>query len=113
VTPDDERAARAALAASEMRNGLLVVHALAPRTSPILDFLLPGYGGPGAGNVLVVAPDRVGFYDAGAVVLALARPGAWWGGALPQRGFWGAPRRGGTSMRCRSKSWRLSRGLGD
>lgn len=90
VTAEDEAAAHRAIAAARRRGSLLVVEAQTARTSPILDFLEPEYGGPGTGDVLVLAPETVEFYGRGDVVQALARRrGSWYGGALPERGFWG------------------------
>lgn len=92
VTPEDEGEARRAINAAEWHGELLVIRSQSARTSPILDFLETEYGGSGASDVLVLAPATAGFYGRGDIVEALSkRPGSWWGGALPDRGFWGIP----------------------
>jgi hypothetical protein len=93
VTPEIEAESHRALAAARRRWPLLLVETSAPTASAIVDFLLPEYGGPGETDVLVATPATFGFYGAGAVIARLSRqPGCWYGGALPDRGFWGASR---------------------
>lgn len=90
---DVEEESRRAIAAMIRRGGLSIVETKAPTSSAIADFLLPEYGGPGAPNLLVLMPDKAAFFGEGRVVRALACfPGCWYGGALPDKGFWGAPR---------------------
>jgi hypothetical protein len=85
-----EAESRRALAAAEQVGPLLVVRTTAPTSSAIADFVLPEYGGSGADDLLVVMPDTVSFYGRGAVIADLKEvPGSWWGGALPERGYWG------------------------
>lgn len=91
-----ETESRRALAGLAWHGGLAVVSTDAPTSSAIADFALPEYGGPQLEDLLVLMPDKAAFFGNGAVVLALARAPAWkslcWhGGALPARGFWGAP----------------------
>ncbi len=93
VTPAWEEESRRAISAARRLGRLLIVETSAPTSSAIADFLLPEYGGPGECNTLIATPINFAFYGDGAVVKALARAyGGWWGGALPGRGFWGAPR---------------------
>lgn len=92
VTEADEAQARVALAAAERRDDLTIVRLDGEKTSAVGDFILPEYGGPGADNLVILTPGAVQFFGAGTVIAALAdEPGCWFGGALPQRGFWGAP----------------------
>lgn len=92
VTSQDELAARDAMRQMERHGRLLVAHLTSSRTSPLLDFLEPEYGGHASPqDVLVITPTTVEFYGRGSDVLALAAtyPQSWSGGALPGRGFWG------------------------
>jgi hypothetical protein len=93
ITPEDEAEAERAIArASRLCDGrLTVVRAAHARLAAVEDRLRPELGGPGALNLLLIAPDEVDFAGDGRVVTALARrfPGGWYGGALPARGFWG------------------------
>lgn len=79
-----------AVAAAVRLGALTLVRTSAPTSSAISDFLLPEYGGPGADDLLVVMPGKLAFFGRGAVIEALQTiPGGWWGGALPERGYWG------------------------
>ena len=96
IGPAVEAESRRALAGLVWHGGLAVVTTQAHTSSAIADFALPEYGGPQVDNLLVLMPDKAAFFGGGAVVLALAQAPAWkavcWhGGALPLRGFWGAP----------------------
>lgn len=91
VTEEMERESRHAVAQAEHRGALTVVRTTAPTSSAVADFLLPEYGGPGADDVAVMMPDKVAFLGRGEVIAELkCVPGSWYGGALPERGFWGA-----------------------
>jgi len=91
VSDATERESRRAIAAAEHRGALVIVRSSAPTSSAIVDFLLPEYGGPGADEVLVVMPDKVAFFGRGSVIEDLKSvPGCWYGGALPNFGYWGA-----------------------
>ena len=48
-------------------------------------------GGPGFNNLLVISPNQINFYGAGFVIQQLVDkfPAGWYGGELPDRGFWG------------------------
>jgi hypothetical protein len=95
VTPEIEALSRRALAAARSVGPLLVIETAAPTATAVVDFLLPEYGGPGADEVLVATPATIGFHGSGRVIADLsARPGCWYGGELPERGFWGSPRDG-------------------
>lgn len=95
VTPEIEAASRRALASARRIGPLLVVEAEVPTATAIVDFLLFEYGGPGDADVLVTTATSHGFYGAGHVVADLAKiSGCWYGGSLPERGFWGVPRSG-------------------
>jgi hypothetical protein len=92
-TPEDEAAARAAIAARESRAGgqLTVLRLATLRTSPAADLMEPALGGPGYANLLILTPGGVNFFGSGSHVQSLTQafPGGWYGGALPERGFWG------------------------
>jgi hypothetical protein len=93
VTAGDEALAREAASAARPSGRVLVVESATARTSAALDFLEPEYGGPGVGDVVVIAPETVEFYGRKTVIAELSRhypkPESWSGGALPERGFWG------------------------
>ncbi|TNE65425.1 MAG: hypothetical protein EP335_05775 [Alphaproteobacteria bacterium] len=90
IGPADEAEARRAIAAARQRGSLTHVRTDSPSSSAIGDFIEPEYGGPGAENLLVETPVALNFFGAGHVIRALADvPGAWYGGALPARGYWG------------------------
>jgi hypothetical protein len=92
ITAAIEAESRRALAAAERAGDLVIVRTAAPTSSAIVDFVLPEYGGPGADDVVVVMPGKLSFFGRGAVIERLKDvPGCWWGGALPERGYWGAP----------------------
>jgi hypothetical protein len=95
VGPAVEAQSRRAIAAARRSGDLLLVETEAPTASAIMDFLLPEYGGPSDGpvNTLVVLPKSLAFFGRGDVVAALSpTPGCWFGGDLPDHGFWGLPR---------------------
>jgi hypothetical protein len=48
-------------------------------------------GGIGFENLLIDSPDQLNFFGKGNLIYALNEgfPGGWYGGALPERGFWG------------------------
>ena len=83
---------KATAGAKTMAAGKLTVVELPhARTATVTDRLAPELGGPGYENLVVCSPDQVNFFGAGELVRALdeAFPGGWYGGALPERGFWG------------------------
>lgn len=92
-TPEDEAAARAAIAARDSRAGgqLTVLRLATSRTSPAADLMEPALGGAGYVNLLILSPAEVNFFGSGSHVQSLTQafPGGWYGGALPERGFWG------------------------
>lgn len=93
VTDDEERQAAAAAAGLDVRSGgrLTVARLPSARTSPLVDRLRPELGGPGFETLVVLSPGEVNVFAPGDVVRALdkAFPGGWYGGALPDSGFWG------------------------
>jgi hypothetical protein len=96
ITAEVEELSLRAIATARRDGGLLVVETEAPTASAIMDFLLPEYGGPAdeSANTLVVMPETVAVFGDGVVIDELrAVPDCWYGGALPETGFWGAPRR--------------------
>jgi hypothetical protein len=93
VTQQIESEARAAVADADQCGSLTLVRTTISKTSAITDFLLPEYGGPGPDNLLVLSPQEMTFFGSGAVIELLKNEAqCWYGGALPERGFWGAPR---------------------
>lgn len=97
VTPDQEQAAETAIAMRQLfcSGRLTVVRIPHEKTSAVADRLEPALGGPGFENLLVCAPRTTTLYGSGPLVDVLRRhfPEGWWGGALPDRGYWGSNRR--------------------
>lgn len=95
ITEEQEVAAKQAVEAAEVLAGgaLTVVRLPHSRTSAVVDRLDPTLNGPGYENLLVVSPGQVNFFGSGDLVRELDRefPGGWYGGGLPEQGFWGHP----------------------
>jgi hypothetical protein len=93
VGPADEEAALAALRHLEAlcAGRLSVARLSTSRVSPLVDRLDPLLGGAGYENLLVISPNELNFYGAGGLVERLARliPAGWYGGSLPEYGYWG------------------------
>lgn len=93
ITPEDELASEKAVSQAEAVAGgkLTIVRLPHNRTAVVTDRLDPALGGNGFQNLLVHSPEEVNFYGDGKTVAALVTqfPGGWYGGALPERGFWG------------------------
>lgn len=88
----EDQAAEAVRLAERLCHGRLTVVRLPHnRTAAVADRLAPELGGEGYDNLLVLSPDEVNVYGCGALVSALAGrfPGGWYGGSLPERGFFG------------------------
>ena len=95
VTDEQEQAGRrAAEQAKRMSDGLwTLVRSPHGRTSVIADSLDRSLGGPGFDHLLVLWPEGQQFFGVGRVVTALdvRFPGGYFGGELPDRGYWGHP----------------------
>lgn len=93
ITEEDELAGARALASAEILAGgkLTVVRLPHNRAAVVTDRLAPALRAAGYANLLVVSLDEVNFYGAGNIISALNDrfPDGWYGGALPERGFWG------------------------
>ncbi|TVP96594.1 MAG: hypothetical protein EA381_17050 [Planctomycetaceae bacterium] len=90
-----DQARQAATLAELLCDGRLTLVQTAVRGGLVAEMLEPFFGGPGFINLLVVGPATVAFFGQGALVQALVDaspppPDAWFGGALPDSGFWGA-----------------------
>lgn len=93
ITPEQEAEAEQGIASAELRCGgsLTVVRCAHARTAAVTDRLHTAFGGPGYVNLLVQSVNELNFFGEGRAVLALdqAFPGGWYGGALPDQGYWG------------------------
>jgi hypothetical protein len=93
ITPEHERDALQAIAARQTfyANRLTVVRLAHNRAACVVDALNPLLGGPGVDNLLVLSPSEVNFFGIGGIIIALnqAFPDGWFGGCLPERGYWG------------------------
>lgn len=69
---------------------LTVVNLPHARTAAVTDVMDPALGGKGYVNLLIISPGEVNFFGHGDKVFALdkAFPGGYFGGSLPERGFW-------------------------
>lgn len=93
VTAQEEDEAHAALKRGCAMPGYFRVELPHERSSILGDFTHPAYGGKPVGDMLVLSPQGLSWYGRGTAVRALAeRFGGWWGGALPERGYWGQTR---------------------
>ena len=96
ITPDEERLGREAVGRAESHMGgrLTVVRLAHARTATVTDPLDPAFGGPGCENLLVLCPAQTVFFGSGRCIDALraAHPDGWFGGELPDRGYWGVAR---------------------
>ncbi|RME94367.1 MAG: hypothetical protein D6773_19660 [Alphaproteobacteria bacterium] len=94
VSEAEEREAARAIAAREHDGPLTIVRIPGNSASAVGDLILPELGGPGADALLVVMPEEFAFFGPGNAVLALNGAfDGWYGGALPERGFWGCERK--------------------
>jgi hypothetical protein len=86
VTEEEEKAAEEAIKRREEYRDLVVVYFSYKHTSPIMDRLYKKYL-----NIIVFTPESANFSGDGKCILKLARefPGGWYGGDLPDKGFWG------------------------
>jgi hypothetical protein len=90
VTHETEELSRRAIRSASGDKTFLVVTTEADTSSAIMDFLDPVYGGPDPENTLVLMPGKLAFYGEGRFIDALRDlPGCWYGGGLPERGYWG------------------------
>ena len=93
VAPVDEAAAEAAIDAAEtvLAGSLILIRLPHDRTSPVFDRLALSVAQGDLPDALVAGPTEFNFSGRGDRVQALAAafPGGWYGGALPERGFWG------------------------
>jgi len=93
ITDAEERAGRDAAARAEVHFGgrVTVVRLPHDRTATVTDSLDAALGGPGAENLVVMCPRQTVFFGSGRCIGALREryPQGWWGGELPERGYWG------------------------
>jgi hypothetical protein len=93
VTAEDETAGAIAVAQAETSaDGRLTVAYLSHNRSVVVaDRMERTLGRLEAENLVVVSPDEINVYGAGQLVLALTErfPDCWYGGALPDYGYWG------------------------
>jgi hypothetical protein len=91
VTAADEAEAQRAIRARQTHRGIVEVSTSSGTSSAIADRMRPELGGPGYAALLVLMPDKLAAFADGPAIgrLAAAFPGSYWGGDLPQRGYWG------------------------
>lgn len=97
ISPDEEREGEAAAhQRRELLHGRLTVVDLPhARTATVGDVLDADLGGPGYTNLVILSPTSTTVFGEGSVIDALRTrwPEGWYGGDLPQRGYWGVGRR--------------------
>jgi len=90
ISDQEERQARESLQNIKRHadGRLLEVHLPHNRIAPVTDHLVLNGGYE---NLLIVSPGEINFSGTGKLVRQLddAFPGGWYGGDLPERGFWG------------------------
>lgn len=86
VTDEEEEAAEEAIKNLKIEKGIAIVEYPHKHVSPVMDRLYGKYE-----NILVITPQSVNFSGNGKLVekLAKAFPEGWYGGNLPDKGFWG------------------------
>jgi len=93
ITPDEEAQGEKALETAQVLAGgrLILVGLPHDRTAVVSDRLALNPGNAAADNLFILGRDEIHFFGEGRLVLSLntAFPGGWYGGALPDRGFWG------------------------
>jgi len=93
ITQEQEREAEVAIAnLKELCDGQLTLVSLSHnRTAAVADRLAPELGGAGYKNLLIISPNETNFFGAGNIIKKLDQrfPGGWFGGRLPESGFWG------------------------
>ena len=93
VTSQQEHQGQLAIKEAQSSAGgqLTVVRLPHSRCATVTDSLDQRMGGPGFKNLLVISPNQLNFYGAGFVIQQLVDkfPAGWYGGELPDRGFWG------------------------
>lgn len=93
VTEEEEREAEEAVRNAKvlLEGKLTVVKLRHNRTSPVADRMEKDLGGKGYENLLVISPEEVNFFGSGRIIHELNTKfqGGWYGGSLPERGFWG------------------------
>ncbi len=88
----EQQAAEAILLAEKACNGrLTIVRLRHNRTAAVADRLAPELGGAGYENLLVISPGELNLFGEGDLIHAVAEafPAGWYGGSLPERGFFG------------------------
>jgi len=70
---------------------LTIVHLPHSKTAVVADLLYPALADRQHENLLVISPNEVNFFGDGNIIFELNTkfPGGWYGGALPDYGFWG------------------------
>ena len=93
ITAVQEQAGTLAVAAAHVlaKGQLTVIELPHDRVAAAADQLEPALGGAGYQNLLIYSPQQVNFFGSGLVIARLVAgfPGGWFGGSLPDRGFWG------------------------
>jgi len=93
ITQEQENQAVAAIADLQVlcHGRLTIVRLPHNHTATVADRLASELGGQGYKNLLVISPAEINFFGPGEMVRNLERqfPGGWYGGSLPERGFWG------------------------
>ena len=93
ITTEQEQQAQQAIEQRDQKldGQLTVVNLPHSACATVTDRLHTALGGEGYENLVIFSPHEVNFYGDGQVIAQLAKlyPDSWYGGDLPQRGFWG------------------------
>ncbi len=88
---DEEEAAEEVIKKMKVKQGMAIVEYPYKHVSPVMDRLYGKYD-----NILFIASESINLSGDGALVLKLKDrfPQCWYGGNLPEKGFWGMKRKG-------------------
>ncbi len=93
ITEEQEKQGTEAVRKAEVLfdGKLTIVRLPHAKTAVVTDLLYPALSKNAYENLLVISPDEVNFFGGGSLILELnvKFPGGWYGGSLPEYGFWG------------------------
>ncbi len=93
ITEEQEKQGAEAVEKAEVLfdGKLTIVRLPHSKTAVVTDLLYPALSKKGYENLLIISPDEVNFFGEGSLIFELnvKFPGGWYGGSLPEYGFWG------------------------
>ena len=93
ITDEQEKQGKEAIEKADILfdGKLTIVRLPHSKTAVVADLLYPALGEREHENLLVISPNEVNFFGSGSLIfeLNIRFPGGWYGGSLPEYGFWG------------------------